>query len=112
MNSIVAEEIESLSRTDKRAIQSHLALICLHLLKWQFRPAARSNSWRTSVVRARIRIANLLDESLSLRQHPATVLSKAYADGRRMAEAETGIDDLPIGCPWTTEQLLDHQFWP
>src|SRR5689334_1934812 len=38
----VAEEIESLSRSDKREICSRLAVICEHLLKWHLQPDARS----------------------------------------------------------------------
>ena len=32
----LAEEIESLSRNDRREIRSRLRVICEHLLKWQF----------------------------------------------------------------------------
>lgn len=107
-----AAEIESLSRTDKRAIHLRLAIICAHLLKWQFQPDARSNSWRSSGAQARNRIARLIEESPSLRSHPAAVLDAAYADGRRVAALETGLTDPPAACPWTIAQAPEPDFWP
>lgn len=108
----VVEEIEALGRSDKREVFNRLAVICTHLLKWQYQPAGRSSSWRGSVVEARLQIAELIEESPSLAPYPATQLTKAYTRGRRIAEAETGIFDLPETCPWTIEQLLSHAFWP
>lgn len=37
----VAEEIESLGRSDRRAIKSRLEALLLHLLKWQAQPEKR-----------------------------------------------------------------------
>jgi hypothetical protein len=108
----VAEEIESLSRTDKREIRSRLAVICEHLLKWQFQPDARSNSWRSSVRQGRDEIADIIKESPSLAHYPAQQLPDAYARGRKAAAEETEIADLPAACPWTIDQVLDSDFWP
>lgn len=111
----VAEEIESLGRNDRREIRSRLRVICEHLLKWQFQSAMRSNSWSSSIRKARDEIADLIEESPSLADYPATQLSGlkgAYVRGRRDAAAETGFTHLPQTCPWTIEQVLDHGFWP
>jgi len=108
----LAEEIEGLARSDRREIRNRLAVICAHLLKWQFQPDGRGGSWRGSIVEARDRIADLIEESPSLRPYPETVLSAGYAAGRRKAEAETELVGMPEACPWTIEQVLDHAFWP
>jgi hypothetical protein len=108
----VAEEIESLGRSDRREIRNRLAVICEHLLKWQFQPEQRSGSWRGFVIEQRTRIAGLIEESPSLTSYPASVLTRAYADGRAKAAAETDLLDLPDACPWTVPQLLDPEFWP
>jgi len=111
----VAEEIESLSRSDKREIRSRLAVICEHLLKWQYQPDTRSGSWRSSIREGRDKIADLIEESPSLADYPAAHLAGprgAYARGRAKAADETGIAGLPETCPWTIEQVLDHGFWP
>jgi hypothetical protein len=111
----VAEEIESLSRSDKREIRSRLAVICEYLLKWQFQADARSGSWRSSIREGRDKIADLIEESPSLAGYPALHFGGprgAYARGRAKAAEETGIADLPEASPWTIEQVLDPAFWP
>jgi hypothetical protein len=108
----VAEEIESLSRTDKREIRSRLAIICADLLKWRFQPDARSNSWRSSIDQSRDEIADIIKESPSLAAYPPLQLGDAYGRGRRAAARETGIADLPTLCPWTATEVLDPDFWP
>ncbi|MDB5403269.1 MAG: hypothetical protein JWQ55_5287 [Rhodopila sp.] len=35
----IAEEIESLGKTEKRELVNRLSVLLLHLLKWQFQPA-------------------------------------------------------------------------
>jgi Domain of unknown function DUF29 len=108
----LAEEIEDVAQRQKDQIESRLAIACEHLLKWEFQPARRSNSWRGSIVEARNRIARVQRRVPSLEPYPATVLSDAYRDGREKAEAEAGLLDLPEACPWTIEQVLDRSFWP
>jgi len=108
----LAEEIESLARRDRREIRNRLAIICQHLLKWEFQPARRSNSWRSSVREARRQIAGLVEESPTLAAYPAAKLADAYEHGREDADAETGLLDLPADCPWSLEQVLDRSFWP
>jgi hypothetical protein len=108
----VVEEIEDVARRDRDRVFGQLVTLCQHLLKWRFQPEMRSGSWRGSVVGARDRIAKLLRDSPSLAAYPASVLAEAYPPGRRKAEAETGLSDLPASCPWSIEQVLDHAFWP
>jgi len=72
----------------------------------------RSNAWRAAIVKARSRVVKLIKDSPTLRPYPAAVIDDAYADALRIAEAETGLANLPRACPWTIEQVLDHEFWP
>ena len=37
----IAEEIESMGKTEKRELVNRLAVLMLHLLKWQFQPGLR-----------------------------------------------------------------------
>ena len=39
----IAEEIESMGKTEKRELVSRLTVLRLHLLKWERQPAGRSN---------------------------------------------------------------------
>src|SRR5579872_4889345 len=80
----VAEEIESLGRSDKREISSRLKVLLLHLLKWHFQPKQRdgNGSWQGTIREQRTRIALLLEESPSLRRQPALVLEREYRAAR------------------------------
>ena len=108
----LAEEIEALARSDRREIRNRLVVLCAHLLKWEFQPHLRSNSWRGSIREARRQIGDLVEESPTLAPYPGTKLATAYSHGREDAEAETGLPDLPVDCPWTIDQVLDRDFWP
>ena len=110
----VAEEIESLGRSDKRAIESDLAVVLLHLLKWRCQPKKRKPGWQSSVTEHRWRIARLLRESPSLRNYPKEVLAGEYYIARLKAVGETKTDPevFPLACPFTVDQILDPDFWP
>ncbi len=63
----IAEEIESMGKTEKRELVSRLTVLMLHLLKWQYQPAGRGNSWRLSIANARDEIFDLLNDNPSLK---------------------------------------------
>src|ERR1700691_740820 len=46
----IAEEIESIGRSEKRELVSRLAVLLTHLLKWRYQPGGRGSSWRASIV--------------------------------------------------------------
>jgi len=108
----VAAEIEDVGKSERREIESRLAVICAHLLKWRFQSRRRSRSWAGSIAEARDQIARVTRDSPSLRTYPTKVLAEAYAAGRRIAELETGLKTLPAECPWAVDDVLRHDFWP
>ena len=110
----LAEEIESLGRNQKNEIESRLAILVLHLLKWQFQPGRRSESWRISIGEQRIWIPNIIKHSPSLKSYPARVFGDAYVEGRRQAIGETGLQAriFPIEPPFSAAEALDREFWP
>lgn len=110
----LAEEIESLGRSQEDEIESRLGVLLHHLLKWQFQPEEHSNSWRATILEQRMRIRRRIRKSPSLRGYPASILEEEYAPARLMASGETGLpeDAFPITCPFTIEQILDPDFLP
>lgn len=48
--------IDSMSRSDKRALESQLIRLMLHIIKWQIQPDKRSRSWTISIRNARYEI--------------------------------------------------------
>lgn len=110
----VAEEIGSLGRSDKREIGNRLGVLLVHLLKWRFQPEARSSGWRGTILTQRSGIGSLIEESPSLRRHPARVLAKEYQAARKVAAIETGlpVETFPELCPFRIEDVLDEDFLP
>jgi Domain of unknown function DUF29 len=108
----VAEEIESLGRSEKKEIRSRLMVLLAHLVKWKYQPTNQCPSWRASIREARNEIGLILDDNPSLRAFPAEAMAKAYERGLASARDETGIADLPEACPWTIDQVLDADFLP
>lgn len=110
----IAEELEDMGRSEKRAIGSHLGVLLLHLLKWQFQPEQRSNSWRGSIFNARRAIAKRLKDSPSLRGMIPSLIVEEYPDARFNAANETGLPEsiFPDVCPYRIETMLERDFWP
>jgi hypothetical protein len=110
----VAEEIESMGRSDRRELQSRLAVLIMHLLKWRFQPNARSRSWSATIDEQRLQIAQVFAESPSLRPLAAGMLPHAHAIARAHAIAETGLgdDEFPDACPFTLDEVLSRSFLP
>jgi len=110
----VAEEIESLGRSHRHAIRSRLAVLMMHLLKWERQPAERSRSWMATIRDQRREIARLLKDSPSLRPFPGKVFEEEYPWARDRAAEETTIflHLFPETCPYTIDQILDPEFLP
>ena len=110
----IAEEIESMGKTEKRELISRLTVLLLHLLKWRFQPAKRAASWEASVKVQRNRLIDHLDDNPSLKPLAPGALATAYRDAVIEAIAETGLPGpmFPEICPWTFEQVLSAEFWP
>ena len=110
----LAEEIESLGIGDRRQLRNRLEMLMMHLLKWQFQPAHRSRSWRSTIRAQRGRIERLLKESPSLRREGAELSREQHAAAREAASAETGfaLATFPTALPYAPEQILDDDFYP
>jgi hypothetical protein len=110
----IAEEIESMGRSEKRELVSRLTVLLLHLLKWQYQPDRRGNSWRRSVANARDQLADHIVDNPSLKARLPEAVETAFRYACRDAANETGLDDttFPSSCPWSFGQIMDEDFWP
>lgn len=108
------DEIEDMSRRERKALKSNLIVVLLHLLKWQFQPEQRSGSWRSSLREHRRRINDDLNDSPSLVPYVQTVFAECYLNAREQAADETGLSlqTLPESCPYTIEQIIDPAYLP
>ncbi len=110
----IAEEIESMGKSEKRELVSRLTVLLLHMLKWRFQPGLRGNSWRYTIKVQRRDLARHLDDNPSLTAQLTAVLTDAYASAVLLAAGETGLPEVtfPAECPWSYQQAADPDFWP
>jgi hypothetical protein len=110
----LAEEIESMGRSQAQELFSRYYRLLAHLLKWEFQADQRSRSWRGTIVEQRTQLAMLLEENPGLKPRRRVAFVKAYAAARKLAAAETGLslDTFPPTSPYEPEQAADEDFWP
>ena len=108
----LAEEIESLGRSDKRELASRIAVIIEHFVKLGYSPARDPrNDWQDTVLRERAEIELLLDDSPSLKREVPALIKKlmrrgveaATRDLRKRGELSR---PLPEVVDYTPEQIL------
>jgi hypothetical protein len=107
----LAEEVESLGKSDRRAAESLLGNIIDHLLKLRLHPDQRARrQWMAEVKAFRRQLSRILRDSPSLRARRAELASeewrtaaRAFLDGleadgfdRRAAEVAIGDPDQPF----------------
>ena len=110
----IAEEIESMGRTEKRELVSRLAALLMHLLKWQFQPDRRGASWQATIRVQRRALERHMRDNPSLRATLPDSIAEGYGDAVIEAAGETDLPEasIPATCPWAFEQFMDQTFWP
>jgi Domain of unknown function DUF29 len=110
----IAEEIESLGRSDRREIRSRLRVLLCHLLKWRHQDGLRGPSWRITIRNQRESIASLLEESPSLVPFARAAVAGMYPRAIGDAGLETLLpaNTFPTACPFSEDQVFDLAFLP
>ncbi|MBI1926080.1 DUF29 domain-containing protein [Candidatus Poribacteria bacterium] len=110
----IAEELESMGKSERRELMGRLSVLMSHLLKWLFQPELRSNSWKYTIEEQRSAVTDLLEDSPSLRHELEDRLAKAYTNAVLQAARETGLAKarFPEQCPFSLDQIRDDDFWP
>lgn len=110
----IAEEIESMGKTELRELESRLSVLLLHLLKWRRQPKGRGSSWEATIRVQRRDIARHMGRNPSLKPKLPDSLDYSYENAVIEAASETGLaeETFPAVCPWTYEQIVDPDFWP
>jgi ribosomal protein L29 len=109
----IAEEVEAVSKSERKELESRLAVLIAHLLKWRFQSDRSGHSWESTIRTQRKKIRILLKESPSLRRwfEDAEWVDAVWYDGKRKAERQTTLR-LPSHWIWPVEQVLDETFFP
>jgi hypothetical protein len=110
----LAEEVEDLGKGQADQLESRYETLLLHLLKWQFQPDQRSNSWAAAIQRSRMGVSKVLKKNPGLKPRRQELFESAYPEARQGAAEETNLpsEHFPPGNPYTLEQATDPEFWP
>ena len=102
------EEIESLGRSEKRTLKSHLEVLLMHMLKSKYQPKKHTKSWDLSIKNSRYKTESVLKDNPSLKPQLKEILKEAYFAARLDAALETGLEEkvFPEECPWKLEDIL------
>ena len=116
----LAEEIESMGRSEAREAVSRMTVLLAHLLKWQHQPERgepeiSGRNWRRTLTEQRRSLAKLFRDSPSLRARLPELIVDAYPDAAEFARLETGLIDPPWSadeCPYSPGEVMADDFLP
>jgi hypothetical protein len=110
----LAEEVEDIGRSERRAVRSALSIVLIHLLKYQFQPSKRSRSWLDTLLEHRGRLDEEFRTSKSLKLYVEAELAAIYRLACKRAAVQTHLpkDAFPDTSPYSLEQILDEDFLP
>ncbi len=109
----LAEEIEDLGKSERRAFESALSQLFLRKLKWDFQPNLRGRSWEVSIEKQIRSLRKILRENPSFAPllDDAAFIAEAYGDAMLDAMADTGLDasTIPPDCPYHPAEIVGKQ---
>jgi hypothetical protein len=102
------EELEGLTKRDQRALGSQLKRFMTHLLKQRYQPERASRSWADSIENGREEIADILEQSPSLRRTLPGLMTRNYPRAASQAARDTGLPGqrFPEGPPFSLAEVL------
>jgi len=111
------EEIESLGKSDKRAISSYLLRLCEHLLKLRYWESERElcfRVWILEINNFRSEIELILQDSPSLKPFLSEAFLSSYQKARKniLKTVELPFGFVPEEPDFTLEQALDEDWLP
>lgn len=108
------DEVETLGRSERKAIRSNLKVLLMHLLKHKYQPQKRSNSWLSTIKEHRQRLRDDLKDSPSLKPYLQDIFQEIYQQARELAELETNLplETFPLESPFSPEQTLAPEYLP
>jgi Domain of unknown function DUF29 len=117
----LAEEIESLGKSDRRQLRSQIRRILRHLLKLEVSPAPDPRpGWCSTIADSRSEIEDVLQDSPSLRREIDGMIAKELNLAAKFAAADLRQYGEPAEAVWarlekggfTVDQLLGDWFPP
>ena len=108
----VAEEILDVGRNEYDKLESALAVLLMHMLKWDHQPDKRTRSWENTILEQRDRVELQFRDNPSLKSRTEEAVGRAYRRGRLRASGETDLDleEFPEECPYDWDAIMNRKF--
>ncbi|MGI9282050.1 MAG: DUF29 domain-containing protein [Endozoicomonas sp.] len=110
------EEVDCMGKRHLHKLESHVTLLLMHLLKWQYQPSKRQygHSWETSIRVHRQQAWEVIEKHPSLSGKIMELYEENYRQAVKLASIETRIeeDSFPLECPWTFDQVMNEDWLP
>jgi hypothetical protein len=92
----IAEELESLGRSEQARLARHFELYLVHRLRWEYQPERRTRSWMLTMNEQHRQAIKVVEKSPSLKGVARELFADAWISGRVLALTQTGIDEADI----------------
>lgn len=87
----IAEELESVGRSEKSSGESALRILMAHILKWRHQPRRRGRSWAITIATQRTAFEQVLDDNPSLKPKLDDMRERAFKLARLDAAKEMDV---------------------
>jgi hypothetical protein len=110
------EELETMGRSQKRAMESLLIRLLEHLLKLKYWDSERERNeghWKGEIRTFRRQIKKELKDSPSLKPYILEIFEECYEEARKEASdrSQLPLDTFPINLIGSLEQVLDDNWF-
>ncbi|UYM14666.1 DUF29 domain-containing protein [Endozoicomonas euniceicola] len=125
------EEVDDMGRSERNTLESHLVILLLHLLKYQYQTYVINpnlfepkefRSWYDSISQARMAISRLIRKNPSLQHEQDDAVHESYPDAKSGAIREMNKyllkkyqlneQSYPDTCPWSFDQIMQEDWLP
>ncbi|GAB2568900.1 DUF29 domain-containing protein [Spirosoma areae] len=105
----LSQLIDTMARSEKRALQSQLIRLMMHVIKWHIQPDKRSRSWLITIKNARYEIKSLQKFTPSLNtDFVNSIWDESLTEATDEAETETGLSAEHVELTW--EDVFDKPY--
>ncbi|MBD2599907.1 MULTISPECIES: DUF29 domain-containing protein [Microcystis] len=110
------EEVECMGKSDRRAVESLLTQLLIHLLKlsyWESEKERNARHWLEEIANFRVQLERKVD-SPTLANHLRDTFETAYSDARKSLINARIVDKnvIPLESIFTLQQVLDGDWFP
>jgi len=107
----IAEELEGLTRTEKRHLVNKMSNLIISLIRWDVQPGLQCGRVMHLIEIQRLDVKEVLQDCPSLMEQMNKILEDAYKKAHRGFIDITGFDERSLSetCPYTLNQILDAE---